>query len=79
LAAQETAEVPTPQLPPQSLRQLTGITAAIERQLHRHGVCRFFDIAHWDRQDVERIAAILGIAPTRISQQRWVEQARRKG
>ncbi|MGY8689029.1 MAG: hypothetical protein ACKVHP_15010 [Verrucomicrobiales bacterium] len=66
-------------LPPQRLSQLTGITPSLERRLYGLGQTRFFQMAHWTAQNIEATSDALGLCPSRIHTQRWVEQAKRRG
>ncbi len=58
------------------LKRIRGVGPVLERTLNRLGIYRFEQIAEFDQDDIERIAAELGQFPDRINRDRWVEQAR---
>lgn len=58
------------------LKRIRGIGPAFERALAAAGVTAWVQIASWDPADVERIAEVLNISPTRIVAGQWTEQAK---
>jgi predicted flap endonuclease-1-like 5' DNA nuclease len=57
------------------LRRIKGIGPKYERLLREAGVHDVADIARWTDADIERFAAVLGIAANRIRNAGWVEIA----
>ena len=56
-----------------------SIGPSLERRLYGLGQTRFFQMAHWTAQNIEATSDALGLCPSRIHTQRWVEQAKRRG
>jgi predicted flap endonuclease-1-like 5' DNA nuclease len=63
-------------IPPDDLKRISGVGPAFERALHAQGVTRFAEIAQWSADDVERVAAALGIPAQRIERDGWIRSAR---
>lgn len=66
-------------LAPQVLSELTGLTPAMEKQLHAMGQTRFFQLAHWSAEMIAKVAAQLGLEAAQIRAANWISQARRRG
>jgi NADH-quinone oxidoreductase subunit E len=64
-------------LPPpgDDLQAIYGIGPVFSRKLREQGVHWFAQIASWNEQEVDRMAALLGVHPARIHFDRWVESA----
>lgn len=60
----------------QDLKRITGIGPKIEEALNDLGVARFDQIAGWNAQDEQDMAAKLGRLGSRIGTDNWVAQAR---
>lgn len=60
------------------LKRISGIGPSLEKLLNSRGVTTFRQIALWTEADIERIAADLGSFRSRISRDRWIEQALRE-
>ena len=74
-----TVSAPTEGLPAQRLSELTGVSPAMERQLHARGYTRFFQLAHWSDETIVEMSGQLGVDPAQIRSANWVGQARRRG
>lgn len=61
---------------PDDLRAIKGIGPKVQQALEQAGVTRFAQIAAWDDADVDRMAAGIGRAASRIRNDDWVGQAR---
>lgn len=61
---------------PDDLRAIKGIGPKVQQALEQAGVTRFSQIAAWDDADVDRMAAGIGRAASRIRNDDWVGQAR---
>jgi predicted flap endonuclease-1-like 5' DNA nuclease len=59
------------------LKQIRGIGPGFERSLKQLGVRKLAQIASWNAEDIERIAAQIRTRPERIVRDGWVECARR--
>ncbi|MEM9196191.1 MAG: hypothetical protein AAGF12_43915, partial [Myxococcota bacterium] len=57
------------------LRQLKGIGPKYEKLLHDQGVRELSQIAAWTREDIDRIAPLLGMKAERIRGADWVKAA----
>jgi predicted flap endonuclease-1-like 5' DNA nuclease len=64
------------QASPGQVQRVRGIGPRYAAQLALLGVERLAQIAAWGQEDVERVAAILHIAPSRIVREGWIDQAR---
>jgi predicted flap endonuclease-1-like 5' DNA nuclease len=60
--------------PPQDLKRIALIDAALEAELNKSGVGRYDQIAAWLKPDVKRFSDLLGVGD-RISRENWIEQA----
>jgi predicted flap endonuclease-1-like 5' DNA nuclease len=60
--------------PPQDLKRIALIDAALEAELNKQGVTRYDQIAAWLKTDVRRISEQFGLGD-RISRENWIEQA----
>ncbi len=58
------------------LCKISGITFAIEEELHRHGVYRFKQIGHWSDANVAAFAEACGLRKEEIETGKWIPQAR---
>ena len=63
----------------QRLSELTGVSPAMEKQLHAMGHTRFFHIAHWSAATVSEVADKLGMNQAQILKSNWIGQARQRG
>ena len=63
----------------QCLSELTGLTPAMEKQLHAMGQSRFFQVAHWSEESIAHVASTLGVDAAQIRDANWIGQARRRG
>jgi predicted flap endonuclease-1-like 5' DNA nuclease len=72
-AEQEQAKAPERD----DLRAIYGIGPKFEKGLHAAGIHRYRQIAEWTNEDVDAIAATLGVKPARIRKAGWVESARK--
>lgn len=61
---------------PDDLQAIKGIGPRVRQALEQAGVTRFAQIAAWDDADVDRMAAGIGRAASRIRNDDWVGQAR---
>lgn len=59
------------------LTRIKGIGPKYARLLREHGTTTFAQIAAWTDEDVERAAAALGIAASRIKKAGWIDAAAR--
>ncbi len=59
------------------LRAIDGIGGRVETELHRLGVYRYHQIAHWTDRNVEVFAEALAFRKDRIERDKWVLQAKR--
>ena len=60
-----------------SLADISGIDDDLAAKLQESGVCRFQQVAHWSDDNVTSFAEKLGIAKSRIEEEKWIPQARR--
>jgi predicted flap endonuclease-1-like 5' DNA nuclease len=58
------------------LTRIKGVGPKFARQLRGLGITTFAQVAAWGADDVELIAAELGIKPTRIARAGWVKSAK---
>ncbi|MBK8556972.1 MAG: hypothetical protein IPL65_14920 [Lewinellaceae bacterium] len=58
------------------LKLINGVSPFAEQQLHAMGVLNFDQIASWDENTIQAVAAALGFAPEKIREEDWPEQAR---
>ncbi|MGB3120162.1 MAG: hypothetical protein WBE58_15180 [Verrucomicrobiales bacterium] len=59
-----------------SLADISGIDDDLAAKLQESGVCRFQQVAHWSDDNVASFAEKLGIAKSRIEEEKWIPQAR---
>lgn len=59
------------------LHLINGIGPMMVDLLHQTGIYRYKQISNWSRPNVEHIAERLGTTPERITEERWIVQARR--
>ena len=59
------------------LTQIRGVGPVLSERLRAHGMRSFQDIASWDQETLERVAAAVGSLPARVRREDWVGQARR--
>lgn len=55
-----------------------GISPALEKKLLKIGITRFKQIAAFTASDVQRTAKAIGIEPSQIEEENWVEGARQE-
>lgn len=58
------------------LKRIRGIGPLYEQKLKALGVTTYRDVAAWQAEDLQRIAAELGTHASRIERGGWVEQAK---
>lgn len=63
--------------PPDDLKIIKGIAEVLESMLHKVGVFYFWQIADWNRKDVEHVDDQLTAFKGRIQRDGWVSQAAR--
>jgi predicted flap endonuclease-1-like 5' DNA nuclease len=73
-AAPKPAPVAAAVEPPQDLKRIALIDAALEAKLNKQGVARYDQIAAWLKPDIRRFSEQLGLKD-RISRENWIEQA----
>ncbi|MDN5567604.1 MAG: hypothetical protein L0G27_02435 [Paracoccus sp. (in: a-proteobacteria)] len=74
-----TAEAPkAPDMPtePDDLRAIKGVGVKIEEALNEAGITRFEQIAAWDDEIIDQLAARIGRGAARIRGDDWVGQAK---
>jgi predicted flap endonuclease-1-like 5' DNA nuclease len=59
------------------LTLISGITPDERRRLEEIGIYRFKQIANWSPRNGREVAAVLGIDPSRVTVERWVQEADR--
>jgi predicted flap endonuclease-1-like 5' DNA nuclease len=79
LLAEVTVPSKTIGLGSQRLSELTGVSPAMEKQLHAMGHTRFFHIAHWSAATICEVADKLGVEQAQILESNWIGQARQRG
>ncbi|MEO0444793.1 MAG: hypothetical protein AAF191_01820 [Verrucomicrobiota bacterium] len=57
------------------LSLLRGVSPQHQQMLHRFGVYRFKQIAHWNDENIEILGREIGVDPKVILEQDWTEQA----
>ncbi len=60
---------------PFDLTSIHGIDFELATQLSAAGVTAFSDVARWTAADLARLSQHVGIAPSRVSDEGWIEQA----
>jgi len=58
------------------LKLITGVGPKLEELLNQNGVYYFWQVAEWNRKDIDVIDARLGTFKGRISRDNWVDQAK---
>jgi len=76
-AAGAAAAATEPAAPQDDLTRIEGLDDRMAKVLNLLGITRFADIAGWSEADAGRMNVLLGLDTVQISQQQWVEQARR--
>ena len=61
------------------LTAISGISADIERRLQENGCYRYRQLAELTPNDIDWLAAKIGLTADKIAAERWVEQARELG
>jgi len=68
---------PSPTQPKDDLKKIRGIGPAFERELNKLGIATFQQVAQWDADMLQQIAAKLDTAPARIIRDKWIVKAKK--
>lgn len=58
------------------LKDIVGIGPFLERKLHSLGIYTFRQVAHFEKEDIDKVNEIIEFFPGRIERDNWVDQSK---